>query len=362
MKLIAKAKPVKIRIRVGGMEHTTLESLKENFIWEEVEPLLDGRLSKWLDTIGKSEIKQKFIDFGGDPSLLITYNFLFSNQDEYLTFEDIISQYKPTSRITTDLLSYYLRGQTHLSKVEELLKKHPELLHHNIKLIIKEIIRILPLQRLESYDSETLQWICEVLTDSYKTYSYTKQTQSLYEILKHRKAAPKNMILFFERTSSPNSILPNINIPEIFNWKDTKKELARSWNTNTPIITLGQQYSALHNKFFQFSNECLALVRKIKTMDTVSVVNGNSIRYGSICDKIRYGSFRDKIDEFSLARKDCPFYNERMVVAAIITNDRSYLDKIPKYKGQFNSINWSSSPTYNVQYFMKHLPDFNRNE
>ncbi len=31
MKLIAKAKPVKIRIKSGGEEHTSLDSLKRNF-------------------------------------------------------------------------------------------------------------------------------------------------------------------------------------------------------------------------------------------------------------------------------------------------------------------------------------------
>lgn len=48
MKLIAKAKPVKIRIKSGGEEHTSLDSLKKNFNISDIIPLLDGRLERWL--------------------------------------------------------------------------------------------------------------------------------------------------------------------------------------------------------------------------------------------------------------------------------------------------------------------------
>ena len=48
MKLIAKAKPVKIRIKSGGEEHTSLDSLKRNFNISDIVPLLDGRLERWL--------------------------------------------------------------------------------------------------------------------------------------------------------------------------------------------------------------------------------------------------------------------------------------------------------------------------
>lgn len=48
MKLVAKAKPVKIRIKSGGEEHSSLDSLKMNFCINDVKELLDGRLSRWL--------------------------------------------------------------------------------------------------------------------------------------------------------------------------------------------------------------------------------------------------------------------------------------------------------------------------
>ena len=48
MRLVAKAKPVKIRIKSGGEEHVSLESLKHNFCVEDIRLLLDGRLTRWL--------------------------------------------------------------------------------------------------------------------------------------------------------------------------------------------------------------------------------------------------------------------------------------------------------------------------
>lgn len=58
MKFVAKAKPVKIRITSGGQEHTSLESLKHNFNINDVKPLLDGRLSRWLRQQGDNELAE----------------------------------------------------------------------------------------------------------------------------------------------------------------------------------------------------------------------------------------------------------------------------------------------------------------
>lgn len=55
MKLIPVAKPIRIRITSGGEEHSSLESLKQNFCLEDIKPLLDGRLSRWLQRLGEKE-------------------------------------------------------------------------------------------------------------------------------------------------------------------------------------------------------------------------------------------------------------------------------------------------------------------
>ena len=59
MKLIAKAKPVKIRIKSGGEEHTSLDSLKKNFNISDIQLLLDGRLVRWLKQQGENELAIK---------------------------------------------------------------------------------------------------------------------------------------------------------------------------------------------------------------------------------------------------------------------------------------------------------------
>ena len=56
MELIPKAKPVKIRIKSGGEEHSSLESLKRNFSISDINPLLDGRLARWLRQQGESAL------------------------------------------------------------------------------------------------------------------------------------------------------------------------------------------------------------------------------------------------------------------------------------------------------------------
>lgn len=63
MKLIAKAKPVKIRIKSGGEEHTSLDSLKRNFNISDIQPLLDGRLARWLKQQGENELADIMVDF-----------------------------------------------------------------------------------------------------------------------------------------------------------------------------------------------------------------------------------------------------------------------------------------------------------
>ena len=58
MKLIPKAKPVKIRIKSGGEEHSSLDSLKSNFNIRDVQSLLDGRLGRWLRQQGEKDLAE----------------------------------------------------------------------------------------------------------------------------------------------------------------------------------------------------------------------------------------------------------------------------------------------------------------
>lgn len=70
MKLIPKAKPVKIRIKSGGEEHSSLDSLLHNFDISDIKSLLDGRLVRWLKQQRENELANVINAF--DPSSLNT--------------------------------------------------------------------------------------------------------------------------------------------------------------------------------------------------------------------------------------------------------------------------------------------------
>lgn len=76
MKLEPKSKPVKFRIKVGGAEHDTLESLRRHFVWADVKELLDGRLEKWLRRINETE-KADNIYICANGSKFEIYSILF---------------------------------------------------------------------------------------------------------------------------------------------------------------------------------------------------------------------------------------------------------------------------------------------
>lgn len=57
MHIIAKAKPIRIRIKSGGEEHFSLDSLRQNLNVEDLWPLInDKRLSRWLMQLGEVDL------------------------------------------------------------------------------------------------------------------------------------------------------------------------------------------------------------------------------------------------------------------------------------------------------------------
>lgn len=57
MRIIAKAKPIRIRIKSGGEEHFSLDSLRQYLNVQDLWPLIkDNRLSRWLRQLGETEL------------------------------------------------------------------------------------------------------------------------------------------------------------------------------------------------------------------------------------------------------------------------------------------------------------------
>ena len=84
MKLIAKAKPVKIRIKSGGEEHTSLDSLRRNFNISDILPLLDGRLERWLyqqgvNNVAKLVVNTRTLDLNTPQGILDLIKIFFAD-------------------------------------------------------------------------------------------------------------------------------------------------------------------------------------------------------------------------------------------------------------------------------------------
>lgn len=57
MRIISKAKPIRIRIKSGEEEHSSLDSLRRNLCVQELWPLIkDHRLSRWLRQLGEVDL------------------------------------------------------------------------------------------------------------------------------------------------------------------------------------------------------------------------------------------------------------------------------------------------------------------
>ena len=74
MKLTSKPKPVRFRIKSGGVEHTSLDSLLKHF---DFKVILDNKENfiKWLERIDREKAcKLKEILSSGDEKFIVTYN------------------------------------------------------------------------------------------------------------------------------------------------------------------------------------------------------------------------------------------------------------------------------------------------
>lgn len=95
MKLEPKAKPVRIRIKSGGEEHSTLESLKRNFSVDDLKTAVeDKRLSRWLKQQGQNELAEGVLRYQGKMKSLSGNDYLgfiklfFANEPDIETVTD----------------------------------------------------------------------------------------------------------------------------------------------------------------------------------------------------------------------------------------------------------------------------------
>lgn len=126
MKLLSKPKPVRIRISLGGIEHSTLESLKEN-ITPEILDFTDGRLQRWLERQNEVVVLDKIkninrsIDKGDNANLLELYKALLNNADKK-NLLDFIYEWGNDDKRSKELAKFILK--TNLDAFPGLIDYH----------------------------------------------------------------------------------------------------------------------------------------------------------------------------------------------------------------------------------------------
>ena len=87
MRIIVKAKPIRIRIKSGGEEHSSLDSLRQNLCVQDLWPLVkDKRLSRWLMQLGEVDLAHAIdaLSVGQlDVSTYFKILFLFFKDEMY---------------------------------------------------------------------------------------------------------------------------------------------------------------------------------------------------------------------------------------------------------------------------------------
>lgn len=94
------AKPVRIRIKSGGMEHSSVESLKSHFVVDDIKDLVaDGRLSRWLEQQNHRSIPDEILALNKDSMefALAIYRFFFDEKNEMSDGEVYYCLYQETS-------------------------------------------------------------------------------------------------------------------------------------------------------------------------------------------------------------------------------------------------------------------------
>lgn len=97
MKLIPKAKPVRIRVSSGGREHSTLHSLLDSFRIEDIRPLLkNGVIFKWLEQIGEDRLRERLRSKGEDLTDAELISIFFDTPDRIVEYaEQAILEHDP---------------------------------------------------------------------------------------------------------------------------------------------------------------------------------------------------------------------------------------------------------------------------
>ena len=132
MRIIAKAKPIRIRIKSGGEEHSSLDSLRQNLCVQDLWPLVkDKRLSRWLMQLGEMDLAHAIDALSvGQLDVSTYFKILF------LFFKDELYAHCVTDLYT--LFSFWHDCEKRKSKNYDSLRKYLLSTYEGAKFIFKQ--------------------------------------------------------------------------------------------------------------------------------------------------------------------------------------------------------------------------------
>ena len=151
MELSSRPKPVRIRISIGGKEHTAIDSLKENMT-PEILDFIDGRLQRWLKQQALDDLSA-FIDgiyeaeIKSGQKLLRIYNCFFGKEHKRIL--KFVDEWQKDIR-SKSLMKYYFENKDNETLVSVSL---PDTIKKYLRLFsLEDWLEIVPTQNLKTLE------------------------------------------------------------------------------------------------------------------------------------------------------------------------------------------------------------------
>lgn len=313
MRLIPKAKPVKIRIKSGGEEHSSLDSLKRNFDIHDIQPLLDGRLVRWMKQQGENELADMVskVDASVADSIhgvMYLMKIFFAEYIERNNINDVLeliklwlksSSYRKNGENLFYTIIWLLNDPSSLEICKYLYKHKEELNTPQLDWYLIFDLRIE--ENEDKSDPEVLYIVGKMLwegyqfNDLYLKEHYPEDPAGLELIEKSARLGCQEANLFIfeynrkqkeapENNSKDTGRFAGVNREKIKRWIDSK------WETTDPILKFFSEDYAndKERSILNFVCQCHALVSYCARLS-----------WGTTLEKASYYFFPDNKKDYS---------------------------------------------------------------
>lgn len=258
MKLVPRAKPVKIRIISGGVEHNSLESLQRYFCWNDIKKVVDnGSLEKWLRRLGEYEIAEDFKDRSTNSlGLRDAYNLLFRRDNPFTSDKVLIKEYLKDSSLS--LLVAELATQLSNIDLARYVKEYGDKM---------SIFREKLFQRIENFTGlEPASMLYDLGTLLYSISEF--KGYGMRYIISAADKGHDKAIKVLEKIDRENETVKNTGgvdsliekeISNIYN-ADFREKIRNNWNIKEKLSSYGA--SGIKLEIINLFNTCLYVYKK----------------------------------------------------------------------------------------------------